>query len=415
MFPFGLNPKLSSAAVKRGLLLAIGSLLVVAGLGTAVPSTAKDKQASKTADPEVLLFEVYKEIAANNLHGAQSKADTLVAAYPKFRLGHLIRGDLLLMHVRPVTSLGAAPDGKGGDALKDLREEAMMRLKALGERPAPDLLPRPVLQLRSDQKRVLVIDTRRSRLYVYENRSGRPTLVSDYYVSQGKLGADKFEEGDLKTPLGVYYITGRMSPQRLPDFYGSGALPVNYPNEWDRLRGRGGSGIWLHGAPPDTFSRPPLASEGCIVLANSDLRALYTSVEINKTPVVISDSLEFVDAARWKIDRELAARLVEDWRRDVESGDRARLKANYSPQFKSERGEDLATWFEKQLPSPRGVKRSLIRLRDTSLFFYPGRDEVIVATFTQDMKIGKRTSSERKRQYWVNEGERWKIVFEIVI
>lgn len=412
MFRFASNTWLITPTIKRGAVLAIAWLLAASGVAAAAPSAAKDRnvRSSENPDPEVLLIGVYKELAANNLRKAQAKADALVEAYPNFRLGHLIRGDLLLMHTRPVTTLGAV-HGEAGEALKGLREEAMARLKSLRERPEPDMMPRPVLQLRQDQKHVLVVDTRRSRLYVYENQSGQPKLVKDYYMSQGKYGADKFKEGDKKTPLGVYYITGRLSPQRLPDFYGSGALPINYPNEWDKLQGRSGSGIWLHGTPSDTFSRPPLASDGCVVLTNVDLHTLYTSVEINKTPVVISDNLEFVNKTRWNNDRNLAAKLVEGWRRDLESLDAARLMANYSRRFKSERGEDLATWFDKQ-PSLPGIRQASVTLRDLTLFFYPGRDDMIVGTFTQDTVIGKMQSSMRKRQYWVKEGVRWKIVYE---
>lgn len=412
MFRVASNTWLIALTIQRGAALAIAWLLAASSAAAVAPSSAKDRivRAPENPDPEVLLIGVYKDLAANNLRKAQSKADALVEAYPNFRLGHLIRGDLLLMHTRPVTTLGAV-HGEAGEALKDLREEAMVRLKSLRERPDPDMMPRPVLQLRQDQKHVLVVDTRRSRLYVYENQLGQPKLVKDYYMSQGKYGVDKFKEGDKKTPLGVYYITGRLSPQRLPDFYGSGALPINYPNEWDKLQGRSGSGIWLHGTPSDTFSRPPLASDGCMVLTNVDLHTLYTSVEINKTPVVISDDLEFVNKTRWNNDRNLAAKLVEGWRRDLESLDAARFMANYSRQFKSERGEDLDTWFDKQ-SLQRGIRQASVTLRDMTLFFYPGRDDMIVGTFTQDTMVGKMQSSMRKRQYWVKEGARWKIVYE---
>src|SRR5262249_55548525 len=150
-----------------------------------------------------------------------------------------------------------------------------------------------------------------------------------------------------KTPIGIYYITGRLAGAKLPDFYGSGALPINYPNEWDRLNGRSGSGIWLHGTPSDSFSRPPLSSDGCVVLTNPDLHKLSASVEVGKTPVVISETVEFVSKAKWESDRSVAAKLVDEWRKDVESMNATRVMANYSHQFKSERGEDLATWFSR--------------------------------------------------------------------
>ena len=122
---------------------------------------------------------------------------------------------------------------------------------------------------------MLVVDANRSRLYVYENQGGQLKLVTDYYISQGKLGINKIKAGDQKTPIGVYYITSRLPGARLPDFYGTGALPINYPNEWDKLNGRSGSGIWLHGTPSDSYSRPPLSSDGCVVLTNPDLNKLY--------------------------------------------------------------------------------------------------------------------------------------------
>jgi hypothetical protein len=259
-------------AVAAGLCWLIG-----AGAAMAVAPAERPYSAATEPGPEALLIDVYKNLAASQLRQAQQKADALVEAYPNFRLGHLIRIDLLLMHTREITTLGAvaqAPDEK----LKNLRDEAMVRLKYLRERPDPSLLPRAVLQLRADQKQALVVDAQHSRLYVYKSEGGQLRLVNDYYVSLGKFGFNKLRQGDQKTPIGIYYITGRLAGARLPDFYGSGALPLNYPNEWNKLQGRSGSGIWLHGTPSDSFSRPPLASDGCVVLANPDLHRFSTSV-----------------------------------------------------------------------------------------------------------------------------------------
>ena len=102
---------------------------------------------------------------------------------------------------------------------------------------------------------------------LYENRNGEPHYVADYYVTIGKNGVDKFKEGDKKTPLGVYHVTDNLPRSKLADLYGSGAYPISYPNEFDKREGRGGKGIWLHGVPTDTYSRPPRASDGCIVLS----------------------------------------------------------------------------------------------------------------------------------------------------
>ena len=367
--------------------------------------------AAQMPDPEVLLIEVYKDLGANHLREALAKADRLVKAYPKFRLGHLIHGDLLLMQTHVVRTFGAVKGPE--EKLRNLREEAMARLKSLIERPDPSLVPRLILQLRDDQKHALVVDAARSRLYVYENQGGQLKFVTDYYISQGKLGINKFKEGDQKTPIGVYYITGHLSGARLPGFYGAGALPINYPNEWDRINGRSGSGIWLHGSPPDSYSRPPLSSDGCVVLTNPDLSKLVQSVEIGKTPVVISDNVEFVSKAKWNSDRAVATRLVDAWRRDVESMNAPRVLAHYSTHFKSERGEDLHAWFSRQQPIIPGAKGLSLKLSDETFFFYPGRNDMIVTTFTQEAFMGKARSTLRKRQYWVKEGTQWKIFYEL--
>src|SRR6185295_5637292 len=115
-----------------------------------------------------------------------------------------------------------------------------------------------------------------------------------------KNGSEKNREGDQKTPLGVYHVTSSIPRQKLTDFYGAAAFPINYPNEWDRLQGRNGFGIWLHGTPSDTYSRPPRSSDGCVVLTNQDLEAIARNVQIGLTPVIITDSIEWVaaDAAR---------------------------------------------------------------------------------------------------------------------
>jgi murein L,D-transpeptidase YafK len=414
MSPFRLPMRTAANTIKRGLFAGLCSMLAASAWAAVPSSPVKNRIAAgmpDKPDPDVLLIAVYKDLAANHLSSAQAKADALVEAYPNFHLGHLVRGDLLLMHTHSVTTFGATTSGSP-EKLKNLRDEAMARLKSLRERPDPRLVPSAVLQLRADQKYALIVDAKRSRLYVYQNQGGQLKFVTDYYISQGKLGVNKLKEGDQKTPVGVYYITGRLAGARLPDFYGTGALPISYPNEWDKLNGRSGSGIWLHGTPSDSYSRPPLSSDGCVVLTNPDLNKLYASVEIGKTPVIISDHVEFIDKAKWDADRNAANKMVEGWRRDVESMNSARLMANYSQQFKSERGENLNAWFVKQ-QLMAGVRSISLTLRDLTFFRYPGQDNLIVGTFTQDATIGKNKHSVRKRQYWAKEGAQWKIVSEI--
>ncbi len=393
------------------------SLLFAAGASLPLPSSASGNKPGVPArlDPEIMLIDVYKALSANRLRDAQAKADALVGAYPTFRLGHLVRGDLLLLHTQPIKTFGAASNAPA-DKLNSLRAEAIVRLKSLRERPDPNMIPRVILQMRDGQKKIVLIDAKRSRLYLYESGNDQLKLVSDYYVSQGKFGVEKFKEGDQKTPLGVYYITQRLAGAKLPDFYGPGALPINYPNEWDKANGRTGSGIWLHGTPSDSYSRPPLSSDGCVVLTNPDLRELSAAVEVGNTPVIISDDLKFVTKSKWKADRISANKMLESWRADVQSTDPDRLRRHYSRNFKAPRALSLDGWLTKLQQATLGARKIDVALHDVTLFRYPdGKDqkEMIVAAFTQEVVIGKGKHVTRKRQYWAREGAEWKIVSEV--
>jgi murein L,D-transpeptidase YafK len=361
-------------------------------------------------NPDLLLIETLKRLSKNDLRGAELKVNELLQAYPHFQLGHAIRGDLLLMYTRPVKQFGAESKAPS-DKIKDLRDEATARIRAIYVKPDPNLIPRNILQLRSDQKQVLLVDAKRSRLYLYEIHNGEPKFRLDYYISQGKFGINKAKEGDQRTPLGVYHITSRLAGAKLPDFYGPGALPINYPNEWDKLNGRSGSGIWLHGVPSNNYSRPPLASDGCVVLSNPDFLQLASLVDIGKTPVIINESVEFVTRNKWMADKAQASTMLEDWRVDLESQIAARIMNNYSKRFKTLQGENINSWIAKQ-PLNDKTKQVSVKLSEVTQFRYPDAEEMIVSSFTQENTVGKSKSIIRKRQYWIKESNRWKIIFE---
>jgi murein L,D-transpeptidase YafK len=361
-------------------------------------------------NPDLLLIETYKYLANNELDKAQTTVDELLLAYPNFHLAYLIRGDLISMRTRPVTRFGAANNAPN-DRLKDLHEEAIARLKAITERPNKELIPSVLLQMSDEQRYSLVMDAKRARLYLYENIGGIPTLISDYYVSQGKLGMDKFKEGDQRTPLGVYYITNRLPGAKLPDFYGPGALPINYPNEWDKLNGRGGSGIWLHGVPSTNYSRAPLASDGCIVLSNPDFLKIAATVDITKTPVIITEKINFIARANWQTEKLNARKLVDTWLQTVASSTPTNALQLYSKNFRNIANEPTPTWLTKQaLLSNKPI--GSVKLRELSQFKYPGRDEIIVSNFIVDTQTNKGVSSSKRRQYWAKEGNLWRIIFE---
>jgi hypothetical protein len=385
---------------------ALLSTLLAQSLHAAAPSLS-----APSLGADQLLAEIRGDMAAERLAAAQEKADRLVRMYPAFRLGYLIRGDLLMMRTRPVAALGGGMVGVPDSALSELRHEAAARLSALEKRPAPGFYPRALLQLRADQKHALVMDASRSRLYVYEHRDGRLRLLADMYASQGKLGVGKLREGDLRTPLGLYNIVGHIPGSRLPDKYGKGALPLNYPNELDRLQGRAGSGIWIHGVPTEAFSRAPRSTDGCLVVNNDDLMLLTRTLEVGNTPVLIADTVDFVPGAMVAAERADAATRLEQWRRAFEAPDPAALRAYYSSSFHGAAGTGVAGWLVAQRRTPRAGQRHVV-LRDPSFVRMGAPVAAIVTSFVQETSVGRHRESLLTTQYWVQENGAWKIRVE---
>jgi len=395
----------------RGLFHAASrALLVLASSWACLGLAATAPAAQPPGDPDPALAAVVRDIEAGKLDAALKKVDALLERFPNFRLAHLIRGDLLLARTRPIATFGNLPEAPA-DKLSDLREEAIVRLKAYRNRPPNNYVPRYLLQMEQEQKYAVVVDTQRSRLYIYQNDGGRPRFVADYYIAHGKLGAEKNREGDKRTPIGVYHVTANLPKQKLSDFYGSGAFPISYPNEWDRQQGRNGHGIWLHGTPSDTYSRPPRASDGCVVLTNQDFDAIAGYMQIGLTPVIISNTIEWLSLDDWASERAALTRQIEAWRKDWESRDVERYLSHYSKSFRNSDG-DLQQWARQKRLVGSGKTWVKVGLNKMSVFRNPGKQDMIVVTFEQDYRSNNLSNVLRKRQYWMKESGQWKIIYE---
>lgn len=378
------------------------------GLASVLFLSPAPVQAEPSADE--LLGKVFEEIEAKRLDLAFNHVEALLRAKPNFRLAYLIKGDLLLARGRALKTFGNAPQGSSAQ-LDDLRAEALVRLHAYRDRPSQDRVPRYLMQMRADQRHAIVVDNKRSRLYLYQNENGRPRFVADYYISTGKRGGEKTREGDEKTPVGVYHVTASLPRNKLSDFYGSGAFPISYPNVWDKRHGRNGHGIWLHGTPSDTYSRAPRASNGCVVLANADLDALSNKLQVGLTPVIISEQVEWLSLDDWNAERNALNAEIERWRSDWESLDTERYLTHYSKKFSADR-ENYADWVRHKRQVNGGKSWIKLNLSNFSMFRNPGKDELVVVTFDQDYRSNNLSNTMKKRQYWTKEGGKWRIIYE---
>jgi len=102
----------------------------------------------------------------------------------------------------------------------------------------------------------------------------------------GKNPGDKFKEGDKKTPVGIYRLNKKLTS--LDQFYGPLAYVTNYPNTFDKIRGKNGSGIWIHGLPLD--GKRESATKGCIAINNEKLKSLEKSFNFKNSRLIINEN-----------------------------------------------------------------------------------------------------------------------------
>lgn len=412
------HPKLP----RRRLVLA--ALAGAAGLGTAhAAGTTRNQSAAASAasdavaaQAETRLYEVYRLIGAGQWTQAFEKAQSLAHDMPRFTLAQVLYGDLLLARTQPLPGFAAVPEswnsGHAAEQLAQLRAEARQRLEGFSWRPPAGSIPRQFMQLPAATRHAVAVDASRSRMYVFENLGQELKLLSDHYVSVGRLGTEKQLEGDQRTPLGVYFITSRLDQKQLDDFYGAGALPLNYPNEYDRRLGRTGGGIWLHGVPSASYSRPPNATDGCVALPNEELRGLLRILEPRRTPVVISQRLDWVQPESLDAQRTQTQDLLERWR-SARSGEKAdALSPFYSSQFQSG-SQDLTQYMANVQREQDVAKGKPIEMKDVSVLYWKHKSEVMVVTFGE-IRAG-RTTGPTLRQYWGKEAGQWKIFFEGIV
>ena len=364
--------------------------------------------------PEKMLVKSLVEISEGKVDLALKTIDNLIKQTPNFKLAYLIQGDLLLAHAKQINGIGDESKGEKKEEIENFKNEAKVRIERYLNSLNLQNEPKIFAQLNEKEKYLFYVDAPNSRLYLYENINGKLSYKDDYYVSIGKNGFGKQYEGDKKTPIGVYF-TGKKIKESLSDFYGDAAYPLSYPNEIDKKNKRNGSGIWLHGTPKTTYNRAPLASDGCIVLSNPDLMKLSAILDDNKIPIVISfRSLKDLESSNHNLDEKKLSLInaIEAWRKNWEDQDTETYLKFYSKNFFSEK-DNYDSWAERKRIIQAQKFKVSVGLSEISFFDYPNTEnEIVLVDFMQDYKSPTINNKMNKRQYWINENNEWRIMYE---
>ena len=285
----------ATAGRRTGRRTRLGETCGLAVLGVALWLAAAT--ASGVDTREARLFDALDRFDAGDRPGGLGGLHRLVGKHPDFRAARLIRESLIETGDLEETLAALTPRAVVS-LLEDPTDEAYSRLSYWFDRPPPGHLPAVLIEAIPGRSKVVVADTARSRLYLFDRSDAGWTMSGDWYTSIGRGGTAKRREGDLKTPLGVYFVTMWIAGRHLSELYGAGALGLNYPNGWDQQRRRDGFGIWIHGEPRGLRSRPPRWSQGCLIISNLAIETLADAIEEQSIPVIIGGRLQWLSPDR---------------------------------------------------------------------------------------------------------------------
>lgn len=171
-------------------------------------------------------------------------------------------------------------------------------------------------------------------IQMYNNGKTKNKLLFEHEVFTGEKSGAKQSEGDLKTPIGVYKFTQRLT--KLDEFYGPVALVTSYPNNFDKLQGKTGSGIWIHGLPQNQIREP--FTKGCIALDNKQLTTLNNQIDIKKSILIIKEK------KRLNISKNTISNILSQifsWKQAWQLSDIDKYLSFYSQEFKKSNGTGL--------------------------------------------------------------------------
>lgn len=202
---------------------------------------------------------------------------------------------------------------------------------------APEVAPEGLILIPDSIETLVWVELEVGQLHLLQKNlaDDQWQIVFTRPISIGKEGYGKLLEGDNRTPVGLYRFTSFITDEELIDFYGNGAFPINYPNSWDRLQGRTGYGIWLHGLPKNVGERPLLDSEGCVVIDNLALDWLRAYIQPGQTRLMLSDRIRWTSPAQVELARTEIMDQFEAWRSAWSAIDNNSYLGFYAEDFQS--------------------------------------------------------------------------------
>jgi murein L,D-transpeptidase YafK len=280
--------------------------------------------------------------------------------------------------------------------------------------------PSPILQLDgSYSHHVAVAEKATHTLHVFQNFDGKPRYIKSYPMASGKTAGNKINQGDLKTPEGIYLLTQFLNQKQLYDrygqeakMYGSGAFVLNYPNVMDQRANKTGSGIWLHSTDDESRISKGLDSKGCLVVSNKDLREISRYVDLEKTPLIIVQELYFLRKETWDNNRNEIQQTISNWHKAWQNEDLNSYILNYHhSEFKDPQRKNVSGLKSYKHSVFNAAGKPDIKISNISIL---NNGDYAVVQFQQEYVSHTIKDTGKKTLYLKKDDNyKWKIVAEV--
>ena len=213
-------------------------------------------------------------------------------------------------------------------------------------------------------KYVIVTQKDQKTLQLHRLRDDKFETLMTQDVFIGEAKGDKQKEGDLKTPIGAYELTTKIT--KLDQFYGPMALVTNYPNVFDKVQKKTGHGIWIHGLPFD--NKRDDYTKGCIALENSSIKLLDKNINLKNSVLLVGEK----DIKKvTQDDISLILSGIFSWRDAWKSSDVKTYLSFYDKEFKRHDGMSLKNFkkYKKRIFAKNEKKK--IEFSNINIMPYP--------------------------------------------
>lgn len=250
-------------------------------------------------------------------------------------------------------------------------------------------------------------DEKSLKLYSKKNKDFKEEFSQSVFIGKGK--GDKKIEGDLKTPVGTYELTNKLT-KNLDPFYGPLAFVTSYPNAYDKLQNKNGHGIWIHGLPKDGEREE--FTQGCIALKNGSIKKLNKKFNFKNSILMIQEKGDIPVSVD---DISLVLSQVYQWRESWKNSDIDTYLSFYSNDFRKYDGTRFEQFKNYKTRLFNRNEDKTIQFKDINIMPYPNlKDKKLFKVMMKQRYSTKYYKSNDIKELYIelNDENKMKILTE---